>query len=152
MRKPSSGNGFVRKTSADEDLTHAVRTVARGEIFLYPSPAKLLLERYKDADADRMRGPLSKLTERERDVLAMTRKGSARVRSVKSCSSAQRPSIPTGAASWTSSSCDTGPSSCASRSRRDCFAPSSRAAPARPPYALSHGVAPVLTSHLPFRS
>ncbi len=71
----AGGNGFVRKTSADEDLTHAIRTVARDEVFLYPSAAKLLLERYKDADADEMRGPLSKLTERERDVLAMTAEG-----------------------------------------------------------------------------
>lgn len=49
--------------------------MARDEVFLYPSAAKLLLERYKDADADEMRGPLSKLTERERDVLAMTAEG-----------------------------------------------------------------------------
>ena len=71
----AGGNGFVRKTSADEDLTHAIRTVARDEVFLYPSAAKLLLERYKHADADETRSPLSKLTERERDVLAMTAEG-----------------------------------------------------------------------------
>lgn len=71
----AGGSGFVRKTSADEDLTHAIRTVSRDEVFLYPSAAKLLLERYKDADADELRGPLSKLTERERDVLAFTAEG-----------------------------------------------------------------------------
>ncbi|HSH44646.1 MAG TPA: response regulator transcription factor [Longimicrobiales bacterium] len=71
----AGGSGFVRKTSADEDLTEAIRTVARGEVFLYPSAARLLLERYKHADADELRGPLDKLTERERDVLAMTAEG-----------------------------------------------------------------------------
>jgi DNA-binding NarL/FixJ family response regulator len=71
----AGGSGFVRKTSADEDLTHAIRTVARDEVFLYPSAAKLLLERYKDADADELRGPLARLTERERDVLALTAEG-----------------------------------------------------------------------------
>jgi DNA-binding NarL/FixJ family response regulator len=71
----AGGSGYVRKTSADEDLTSALRTVARDEVFLYPSAAKLLLQRYKEADADEERSPLKKLTERERNVLALTAEG-----------------------------------------------------------------------------
>jgi DNA-binding NarL/FixJ family response regulator len=71
----AGGSGYVRKTSADEDLAHALRTVARDEVFLYPSAAKLLLQRYKDADAEDERSPLKKLTERERKVLALTAEG-----------------------------------------------------------------------------
>jgi DNA-binding NarL/FixJ family response regulator len=71
----AGGSGYVRKTSADEDLTSALLTVARDEVFLYPSAAKLLLQRYKEADADDERSPLKKLTEREREVLALTAEG-----------------------------------------------------------------------------
>jgi DNA-binding NarL/FixJ family response regulator len=71
----AGGSGYVRKTSADEDLANALRTVARDEVFLYPSAAKLLLQRYKDADAEDDRSPLKKLTERERKVLALTAEG-----------------------------------------------------------------------------
>ena len=70
----AGGSGYVRKTSADEDLTSAIRTVARDEVFLYPNAAKLLLQgfRVKGDEGDR---PIDKLTERERDVLAMTAEG-----------------------------------------------------------------------------
>jgi DNA-binding NarL/FixJ family response regulator len=71
----AGGSGYVRKTSADEDLTTALRTVARDEVFLYPSAAKLLLQRYKEADSDEERSPLKKLTDRERNVLALTAEG-----------------------------------------------------------------------------
>lgn len=71
----AGGSGFVRKTSADEDLTRAIRTVARDEVFLYPSAAKLLLQRYKDSDAEEGQSPLNKLTDRERSVLTMTAEG-----------------------------------------------------------------------------
>lgn len=70
----AGGSGYVNKRSADEELTLAIRTVARGEVFLYPSAAKLLLRglREKAADPD---GPLDRLTGREREVLAHTVEG-----------------------------------------------------------------------------
>ena len=43
----AGGSGYVRKTSADQELSHAIRTVARDEVFLYPSAAKLLLQGFK---------------------------------------------------------------------------------------------------------
>ncbi|CAN5773513.1 response regulator transcription factor [soil metagenome] len=71
----SGGSGYVRKTSADEDLTTAIRTVARDEVFLYPNAAKLLLQGFRVKGDDDKPDPLAKLTERERDVLAMTAEG-----------------------------------------------------------------------------
>lgn len=71
----AGGSGYVRKTSADEDLTRAIRTVARGEVFLYPSATGLLLSRYKVRKDERAEDPLEVLTDRERDVLAMTAEG-----------------------------------------------------------------------------
>lgn len=71
----AGGSGYVRKTSADHDLTNAIRTVARDEVFLYPSAAKLLLRGYKVKNEERDNDPLQKLSERERDVLQMTAEG-----------------------------------------------------------------------------
>jgi two-component system response regulator NreC len=71
----AGGSGYVRKTSADHDLVSAIRTVARDEVFLYPSAARLLLQGYRVRDEERETSPLQKLTERERDVLSMTAEG-----------------------------------------------------------------------------
>jgi two-component system response regulator NreC len=71
----AGGSGYVKKTSADEDLTNAIRTVARDEVFLYPNAAKLLLQGFRVRGEDDQPDPLEKLTERERDVLGMTAEG-----------------------------------------------------------------------------
>lgn len=71
----AGGSGYVKKTSADEDLTSAIRTVARDEVFLYPNAAKLLLQGFRVRGEAKEHDPLEKLTERERDVLAMTAEG-----------------------------------------------------------------------------
>jgi two-component system response regulator NreC len=70
----AGASGYVQKTSADRDLILAVRTVARDEVFLYPSATRLLLRGYKTAghgDND----PLHDLSEREREVLKLTAEG-----------------------------------------------------------------------------
>ncbi len=71
----AGGSGYVTKTSADEDLIEAIRTVARGDVFLYPSAARLLLQRYKAAESGAEPSPLARLSEREREVLALTAEG-----------------------------------------------------------------------------
>lgn len=72
----AGGSGYVHKTSADQDLSHAIRTVAKGEVFLYPSAARLLLKGYRvQREAPHEADPLERLTERERDVMAFTAEG-----------------------------------------------------------------------------
>jgi two-component system response regulator NreC len=71
----AGGSGFVRKTSADEDLTRAIRTVAADQVFLYPAAAKLLLNGFRVQNEQPKDDPLERLTERERQVLAMTAEG-----------------------------------------------------------------------------
>jgi two-component system response regulator NreC len=67
--------GFVRKTSADADLVSAIRAVARDEVFLYPSATRLLLRTYRQAREPHAEGPLERLSEREREVMALTAEG-----------------------------------------------------------------------------
>ena len=71
----AGGSGYVHKTMADEDLIEAIRTVARDEVFLYPSAAKLLLRGFKNAEERGEANPLEELSEREREVLALTAEG-----------------------------------------------------------------------------
>ncbi|MFQ5889558.1 MAG: response regulator [Gemmatimonadota bacterium] len=71
----AGGSGYVTKTRADTDLLRAIREVARGEVFLYPSAAKLLLRRYQESEAGAEASPLHRLSPREREVLALTAEG-----------------------------------------------------------------------------
>ena len=71
----AGASGFVRKTSADEDLIRAIRAVARDEVFLYPSATKLLLRQYKLAEEKGEASPIEKLSDREREVLTLTAEG-----------------------------------------------------------------------------
>jgi len=68
--------GYLVKSAADRELVDAVRTVARGDLFVRPSAARVLakgLTRKDPAKAERER--YEKLTERERDVLRLVAEG-----------------------------------------------------------------------------
>ncbi len=70
----AGGAGYVLKSGADTDLLDAIRTVARGDAFLYPGATRLLLAEYLGQEGeprDRSRA----LSERERQVLALTAEG-----------------------------------------------------------------------------
>lgn len=70
----AGASGYLTKTSADTDLLEAIRVVARGQVFLPPKAATLLLKRYKDAEGDDAAG-LNDLSSREQEVLALTAEG-----------------------------------------------------------------------------
>lgn len=75
----SGGYGYVLKQGVDTDLFTAIRTVAAGDIFLYPSATALLLSRYREQkraleeteDGSHPDG----LSDREREVLSLTAQG-----------------------------------------------------------------------------
>jgi DNA-binding NarL/FixJ family response regulator len=71
----AGGSGYVHKSSADDDVIEAIRTVARGEVFLYPRSARLLLEGYRKAEERGDASPLEELSGREREVLALVAEG-----------------------------------------------------------------------------
>jgi DNA-binding NarL/FixJ family response regulator len=67
----AGGSGYVLKRSADTELMEAIRTVHRGEAFLYPSATRLLLEAYQRRE--RPEPPAGgRLSERESEVLRLT--------------------------------------------------------------------------------
>jgi DNA-binding NarL/FixJ family response regulator len=72
----AGGSGYVRKASAHTDLLDAIRTVARGEVFLDPAATKTLLKGYlgrvKSGDEE---GFGEVLSEREREVVRLTAEG-----------------------------------------------------------------------------
>ncbi|CAN5671150.1 MAG: response regulator transcription factor [Gemmatimonadetes bacterium] len=71
----AGGSGYVNKRSADEELIQAIHTVARGEVFLYPNAAKLLLQGFRGKGERGEQDPIRKLTERELEVLGYTAEG-----------------------------------------------------------------------------
>ncbi len=71
----AGGSGYVQKTGADTELIEAIRTVARNEVFLYPSATKLLLRGYRMVEEAGNADPLEALSEREHEVLGFTAGG-----------------------------------------------------------------------------
>lgn len=72
----AGASGYIVKSAADRELVDAVRTVARGEVYVQAAAARVLARGLTQKDpnaAERMR--FEKLTERERDVLKMVAQG-----------------------------------------------------------------------------
>jgi DNA-binding NarL/FixJ family response regulator len=68
--------GFVSKCAASSDLAAAIRAATRGESFLSPSVAGLLVQNCQEAGrADGWRDPYEQLTDREREVLKLMVEG-----------------------------------------------------------------------------
>jgi len=69
-------SGYVLKRAAAEDLVSAVRATHRGEAFLYPSVAKMVVQDYlQRTSAKDKEQALDGLTEREREVLTLIAEG-----------------------------------------------------------------------------
>ncbi len=71
--------GYVLKRAAAGDLIHAVRAVARGEVFLYPSVAKKLVMDYvhraETPEENEAKDIYANLTAREREILTLLAEG-----------------------------------------------------------------------------
>ncbi len=69
-------SGYVPKRAAPEELITAIRTAASGEVYLYPSLAKLLVRDYLSQPQPERSGPgLDDLTPREQEVLTHLAEG-----------------------------------------------------------------------------
>jgi two-component system response regulator NreC len=74
----AGASGYVPKRAAPEELLTAIRAAAAGEVYLYPSLAKLLVRDYLAHDLPtRHESALDGLTSREEEVLACLAEGSS---------------------------------------------------------------------------
>jgi two-component system response regulator NreC len=72
----AGATGYVPKRAAPEELLTAIRTAAGGEVYLYPSLAKLLVSDYLEQDQQaRATHAVDGLSAREQEVLAHLAEG-----------------------------------------------------------------------------
>jgi DNA-binding NarL/FixJ family response regulator len=72
----AGATGFVSKVAASSELTSAIRSVYRGDSFLSPSIARLLVEDYREMAKVGKSGDTSEqLTDREREILKLLAEG-----------------------------------------------------------------------------
>jgi two-component system response regulator NreC len=70
----AGASGYILKGAETNELINAVRSVALGDVFLYPSMARYLVKEYLSR-AEEPSSPSSKLTKRETEILGMIAEG-----------------------------------------------------------------------------
>ena len=76
----AGASGYVPKRAAPQELLTAIRAAAKGEVYLYPSMAKLLVKDYLAQETQaRTARTLDGLTEREQEVLGHLADGATNV-------------------------------------------------------------------------
>ena len=72
----AGASGFISKASASSELTSAIRSVYRGDSFLSPSIARLLVDDYRHlARVEKSKDTFEQLTDREREILKLLADG-----------------------------------------------------------------------------
>ena len=71
----AGASGFISKVAASSELAAGIRSVYRGDSYLSPSVAKLLVEDYRYGGGRVAQDPYEQLTNRERDVLKLVTEG-----------------------------------------------------------------------------
>jgi two-component system response regulator NreC len=73
----SGASGYVPKRAAPEELLTAIRAAATGQVYLYPSLAKLLVRDFLDGGRATGEQTTSDLTDREQEVLTYLAEGAS---------------------------------------------------------------------------
>ncbi len=74
----AGASGYVPKRAAPEELLNAIRAAAAGQVYLYPSLAKLLVKDFLSQDQEtKSARALDGLTAREQEVLALVAEGAS---------------------------------------------------------------------------
>ncbi|MCK6624829.1 MAG: response regulator transcription factor [Anaerolineae bacterium] len=71
----AGASGYVPKRAAPDDLVDAIRVVSQGNVFLYPTLAKLLVKDFLQRAESGASPPGEELTAREREVLTCIAEG-----------------------------------------------------------------------------
>ncbi len=67
--------GYILKKAVGEELITAIRAVARGEAYLYPSIASSVIDGYLVKDIKEVEDPFDRITDRELQVLKLIGEG-----------------------------------------------------------------------------
>jgi len=73
----AGASGYVPKRAAPEELITAIRAAATGQVYLYPSLAKLLVRDFLDGGRADVEQAPSDLTDREQEVLTYLAEGAS---------------------------------------------------------------------------
>jgi two-component system, NarL family, response regulator NreC len=73
----AGASGYVPKRAAPEELITAIRAAATGQVYLYPSLAKLLVRDFLDGGRAGSEQTTSDLTDREQEVLTYLAEGAS---------------------------------------------------------------------------
>jgi two-component system, NarL family, response regulator NreC len=73
----AGASGYVPKRAAPEELLTAIRAAANGQVYLYPSLAKLLVRDFLDGGRATSEQTASELTDREQEVLTYLAEGAS---------------------------------------------------------------------------
>jgi two-component system response regulator NreC len=73
----AGASGYVPKRAAPEELLTAIRAAATGQVYLYPSLAKLLVRDYLDGGRASAEQSATDLTDREHEVLTFLAEGAS---------------------------------------------------------------------------
>jgi two-component system response regulator NreC len=71
----AGASGYIPKRAAPDDLVSAIRVVSQGNVFLYPTLAKLLVKDFLDRAESGSTPMAEELTPREREVLTYIAEG-----------------------------------------------------------------------------
>ena len=72
----SGASGLISKAGASSELSSGIRSVYRGDSFLSPSVARLLVENFQNTAGERSKqDPYNRLTAREREILKLLAEG-----------------------------------------------------------------------------
>ncbi len=73
----AGASGYILKSAPHEELLAAIRSVADGSAYLYPSATKRLMSEYLDKAKQENAGPYDTLSDREKEILSWIAKGYA---------------------------------------------------------------------------
>jgi DNA-binding NarL/FixJ family response regulator len=72
----AGASGFISKTAASSELVSGIRAVNKGDSFLSPSAARILVEDYQqEVNLRKELDPYKQLTDREREILKLLAEG-----------------------------------------------------------------------------
>jgi DNA-binding NarL/FixJ family response regulator len=71
----AGASGFISKVAASSELASGIRSVYKGDSYLSPSIARLLVEDFRSGGKQDNLDPYNQLTPRERDVLKLVAEG-----------------------------------------------------------------------------